>query len=94
MSSLEDGDRLEMVFWLCGTRKNWRGKSSKKIHVERRRRPWWRWAGRGGVASSPLMNQCQRSDEKIIKKQAGAALNGAKGRGAIPQSGNTSEESQ
>lgn len=27
-------------------------------------------AGRGGVSNITLMNQCQWSDEKIIKKQA------------------------
>lgn len=43
----------------------------------------------GGVASGPLMNQCQRSDEKIIKKQAGAVLNTAKGKRPIPLYGNT-----
>lgn len=36
-------------------------------------------AGREGVSSGSLMNQCQLSDEKIIKKQAGTVLNAAKG---------------
>lgn len=40
------------------------------------------WVGRGGVSNVPLMNQCQRSDEKIIKKQACAVLNTAKGKKA------------
>lgn len=39
-------------------------------------------AGQGGVSNVPLMNQCQRSDEKIIKKQACAVLNTAKGKKA------------
>ena len=40
-------------------------------------------AGRGGVSNITLMNQCQRSDEKIIKKQASAVLNTAKGKRPI-----------
>lgn len=35
-------------------------------------------AGHGGVSTVTLMNQCQWSDEKIIKKQASAVLNTAK----------------
>lgn len=34
------------------------------------------------MSNIPLMNQCQRSDEKIIKKQACAVLNTAKGKKA------------
>lgn len=64
--------------------------NGKGIHTEKRRWGWLSWAGRGGgVASGPLMNQCQRSDEKIIKKQAGAVLNTAKGKRPIPLYGNT-----
>lgn len=37
-------------------------------------------AGCGGVSNITLMNQCQWSDEKIIKKQASAVLNTAKGK--------------
>lgn len=40
-------------------------------------------AGRGGVSNITLMNQCQWSDEKIIKKQASAVLNTAKGKRPI-----------
>lgn len=40
-------------------------------------------AGRGGVSNITLMNQCQWSDEKIIKKQACAVLNIAKGKRLI-----------
>lgn len=39
--------------------------------------------GRGGVSNITLMNQCQWSDEKIIKKQACAVLNTAKGKRPI-----------
>lgn len=37
----------------------------------------------GGVSDITLMNQCQRSDEKIIKKQARSVLNTAKGKRPI-----------
>ena len=46
-------------------------------------------AGRGGVSNITLMNQCQWSDEKIIKKQASAVLNTAKGKKPILLYGNT-----
>ena len=46
-------------------------------------------AGRGGVSNITLMNQCQRSDEKIIKKQASAVLNTAKGKRPILLDRNT-----
>lgn len=36
--------------------------------------------GQEGVSNVTLMNQCQWSDEKIIKKQASAVLNTAKGK--------------
>lgn len=38
---------------------------------------------RGCVSDITLMNQCQRSDEKIIKKQARSVLNTAKGKRPI-----------
>lgn len=37
----------------------------------------------GGVSDITLMNQCQQSDEKIIKKQACSVLNTAKGKRPI-----------
>lgn len=37
-------------------------------------------AGQGGVSNVTLMNQCQWSAKKIIKKQASALLNTAKGK--------------
>lgn len=37
----------------------------------------------GGVSDITLMNQCQQSDEKIIKKQARSVLNTAKGKRPI-----------
>lgn len=44
---------------------------------------WVEGGGRGGVSNITLMNQCQWSDEKIIKKQASAVLNTAKGKRPI-----------
>lgn len=44
-------------------------------------RGWgWGWGGERVCFTSTLMNQCQRTDEKIIKKQAGAPLNSAEGK--------------
>lgn len=40
-------------------------------------------AGQGGGSDITLMNQCQQSDEKIIKKQACSVLNTAKGKRPI-----------
>lgn len=37
-------------------------------------------AGQGGVSNVTLMNQCQWSEKKIIKKQASTLLNSAKGK--------------
>lgn len=47
-----------------------------------------RWGGggalaKGGVSDITFMNQCQQSDEKIIKKQARSVLNTAKGKRPI-----------
>lgn len=50
---------------------------------------WLRGLAEGGVSDITLMNQCQWSDEKIIKKQASTVLNTAKGKRPIPLYRNT-----
>lgn len=55
----------------------------EKLQVWRRERGEGGCWPRGGVSDITLMNQCQRSDEKIIKKQARSVLNTAKGKRPI-----------
>lgn len=55
----------------------------QKLHGEEGRWGLVEGAGRGGVSNITLMNQCQWSDEKIIKKQASVVLNTAKGKRPI-----------
>lgn len=58
-------------------------KERESVHVGEGRWGLVEGAGRGGVSNITLMNQCQWSDEKIIKKQDSTVLNTAKGKGPI-----------
>lgn len=65
-------------------------KAKKPVLCEKKLQVWWKVGGgrvggpaEGGVSDITLMNQCQQSDEKIIKKQARSVLNTAKGKRPI-----------
>lgn len=51
--------------------------------AENEKMGWSKGLAKGGVSNLTLMNQCQWSEEKIIKKQASASLNTAKGKRPI-----------